>query len=119
LDRTGEALIPPNDWEEPEPPRPYESSAAAIAASGLLQLATLTPEPERIERYRTSAIAMLTKLSSSQFLAADQPVWEGVLLHGVYHERRGLGVDESVMWGDYFFVEALDRVLESTRDRRR
>jgi unsaturated chondroitin disaccharide hydrolase len=62
---------------------------------------------------------MLTKLSSSQFLAADQPVWEGVLLHGVYHERRGLGVDESVMWGDYFFVEALDRVLESTRDRRR
>ena len=53
---------------------------------------------------------MLTKLSSSQFLAADQPAWEGVLLHGVYHERRKLGVDESVMWGDYFFVEALDGV---------
>ena len=34
-----------------------------------------------------------------------------MLLHGVYHERRRLGVDESVMWGDYFFVEALERAL--------
>ena len=25
--------VPPNDWFEPDPPRPYESSAAAIAAS--------------------------------------------------------------------------------------
>ena len=47
-----------------------------------------------------------------------RPAWEGILKHGVYHERRGLGVDESVMWGDYFFVEALDRVLELTRDGR-
>src|SRR5688572_7547696 len=29
--------VPPNDWEEPNPRRPYESSAAAIAASGMLQ----------------------------------------------------------------------------------
>jgi unsaturated chondroitin disaccharide hydrolase len=27
----------------------------------------------------------------------------------VYHLHKGLGVNESVMWGDYFFVEALDR----------
>jgi hypothetical protein len=53
-----------------------------------------------------------------EFLAVDEPAWEGILRHGVYHERRGLGVDESVMWGDYFYVEALDRVLESTRDGR-
>jgi unsaturated chondroitin disaccharide hydrolase len=31
--------------------------------------------------------------------------WEGVLKHGSYHENKDLGVDESVMWGDYFFVE--------------
>ena len=119
LDRTGDAVVPPNDWEEPDPPRPYESSAAAIAASGLWQLAGLTADPatER-NAIATATLAILTKLSSPEFLAVDEPAWEGILRHGVYHERRGLGVDESVMWGDYFFVEALDRVLESTRDGR-
>ena len=69
-------------------------------------------------RYREASLAILTQLSSPEFLATDDPAWEGILRHGVYHERRGLGVDESVMWGDYFFVEALDRVLGSTRDGR-
>jgi unsaturated chondroitin disaccharide hydrolase len=29
----------------------------------------------------------------------------------MYHQRKGLGVDESVMWGEYFFLEALSQVL--------
>ena len=36
IERTPPHGVPPNDWEEPSPRRPYESSAAAIAASGLL-----------------------------------------------------------------------------------
>ena len=119
LDRTGDAIVPPNDWEEPDPPRPYEiirggdrgeRPVAAWPAS--------RPTADRAKRYREATLAILTKLSSPEFLAVDEPAWEGILRHGVYHERRGLGVDESVMWGDYFFVEALDRVLESTRDGR-
>ena len=109
-------MVPPNDWEEPDPPRPDESSAAAIAASGLWQLADLTTDPERATRYRDATIAILTKLSSPGFLASDDAAWEGILRHGVYHERRHLGVDESVMWGDYFYVEALDKVLEASRE---
>ncbi len=112
------AVVPPNDWEEPDPPRPYESSAAAIAASGLWQLADLTADPAACRALSRGRLAILTKLSSPDFLALDDPAWEGILRHGVYHERRGLGVDESVMWGDYFFVEALDRVLESARNAR-
>jgi unsaturated chondroitin disaccharide hydrolase len=103
--------VPPNDWEEPNPARPYESSAAAIAASGLLQLAELAIDPARRARYQDAALAILSALCSPTFLAIETPGWEGVLRHGVYHERRELGVDESVMWGDYFFVEALDRAL--------
>jgi unsaturated chondroitin disaccharide hydrolase len=44
-------------------------------------------------------------------LARSDPGWEGILKNGVYHIHKKLGVDESVMWGDYFFVEALDQAL--------
>jgi unsaturated chondroitin disaccharide hydrolase len=39
--------------------------------------------------------------------------WEGILKHGIYHIHKGLGVDESVMWGEYFFVEALTKGLHA------
>ena len=42
-------------------------------------------------------------------LAKRDPKWEGILKSGVYHIHKELGVDESVMWGEYFFVEALER----------
>ena len=42
-----------------------------------------------------------------EFLAVRKPEWEGILQHGLYHYHKKLGVDESVIWGDHFFVEAL------------
>ena len=36
--------------------------------------------------------------------------------HGVYHFHKKLGVDESVMWGDFFFLEAVDKVLRAAGD---
>ena len=111
IERTPSHGVPPNDWEEASPRRPYESSAAAIAASGLLQLAALTQDPERAVKYNDYARTILDTLLTPAFLAVDSPTWEGILMHGSYHERKGLGVDESVMWGEYFFVEALDKLL--------
>ncbi len=111
IERTPPHGVPPNDWEEPNPPRPHESSAAAIAASGMLQLAKLVPDRSACERYAQYARTILSTLLTTEFLAVETPGWEGILKHGVYHERRKLGVDESVMWGEYFFVEALDKLL--------
>ena len=111
IERTPEHGVPPNDWEEPDPRRPYESSAAAIAASGLLQLAAVTQDEERAAHYGAYARRILDTLLSTEFLAVATTGWEGILKHGSYHERLGLGVDESVMWGEYFFVEALDKLL--------
>jgi unsaturated chondroitin disaccharide hydrolase len=116
IDRTPAEGVPPNDWEEPEPVRPWESSAAAIAASGLFQLSALVPIDSDASRFAGTARTIINTLTGSEFLARETQRWEGILKHGSYHERRGLGVDESVMWGDYFFVEALDKALGAPFD---
>jgi unsaturated chondroitin disaccharide hydrolase len=111
IERTGDHLIPPNDWEESNPLIAYESSAGAVAASGLLQLSQLVGDSSSAKKYSDYAFTMIEKLCSPEFLASDDAEWEGVLKHGSYHEQKRLGVDESVMWGEYFFAEALDKVL--------
>ncbi len=102
--------VPPNDYDEPDPPRPYESSAAAIAAGGFLNLARLAPDLARARAYHETACRILDTLLTPEFLANETPGWEGLLKHGIYHTARGLGVDESVMWGDYFLMEAIYRL---------
>ena len=49
-----------------------------------------------------------------QHLAERDPHWEGILKGGVYHLHKKLGVNESVMWGEYFFLEALDKALHES-----
>ena len=111
MERTPAHGVPPNDWDEPNPTLPFESSAAAIAASGLFNLANLAGDVARKRLYRDYALQILDTLTTPEFLAVDTPGWEGILKHGMYHERKGLGVDESVMWGEYFFLEALSKAL--------
>lgn len=102
------------DLTQPLPWGPQkDSSAAAIAASGLLDLARQTKSPEHALAYHNAALVMLDTLVTPQYLARETPGWEGILKHGVYHTAKNLGVDESVMWGEFFFCEALGKVLDT------
>jgi unsaturated chondroitin disaccharide hydrolase len=102
--------LPPNDWEEPTPEFPTEASAAAIAAAGLAQLADLA-DVEDAQRYRAHALHTVELLSQPRYLSYDNDDWQGLIQHATYHRRNNLGVEESVMWGDYYYLEAVDRVL--------
>jgi unsaturated chondroitin disaccharide hydrolase len=108
---SGNDPVPPNDFDEPRPACRWESSAATCAAGGLIMLASLVEDDELGRRYHARAEATVARLCQPEFLARE-PGWEGTLKHGSYHERKQLGVDESVMWGEYFFVETLARVLQ-------
>ena len=42
----------------------------------------------------TTPCASWTRSPRPDFLASQTPGWEGILKHGMYHQRKGLGVDE-------------------------
>ena len=114
LERCPDGAIPPWDFDVPAgPARLDDTSAASIAADGLLDLADLTADPARARRYLEAARATLDTLCTDRYMAWAEPDWEGVVRHGVYrfHERRGVG--ESLIWGDYYFLEAVDKALHA------
>ncbi len=103
--------IAPWDFNAPpESRKQVDTSAAAITASGLLRLCRLITDPLKGHLYWNTAIRILRSLCQNH-LGKNVEGWEGVLRGGVYHIHKNLGVDESVMWGEYFFVEALESAL--------
>jgi unsaturated chondroitin disaccharide hydrolase len=73
-------------------------------------LSKLSSDPVKGHFYDQVARRILQSLCEKHLSDGD-PEWEGVLKGGVYHIRKNLGVNESVMWGEYFFLEALERAL--------
>lgn len=92
-----------------------DSSAAAIAVCGLLELVKHLPltDPDR-ENYQQAAMAILSSLSRHYLARPDEP-GNGLLKHSVYHLASNKGVDECCSWGDYFYVEALVRMSQPWR----
>jgi unsaturated chondroitin disaccharide hydrolase len=103
--------VAPWDFNAPAENRMLlDTSAAAIASAALLRLCRHAPDAMKGQFYWATAVRILQSLCEKHLAKAD-PQWEGILTGGTYHVNKGLGVDESVIWGEYFFCEALERVL--------
>jgi unsaturated chondroitin disaccharide hydrolase len=103
--------IPYWDFELPNTAgQPRDSSAAAIAASGLLELGRIETDTARKQSYVDSAKAILTSLSSPAYLA-EGTGYKSILLHGTRNNNSGStdGHDTGLIYGDYYFLEALLR----------
>jgi unsaturated chondroitin disaccharide hydrolase len=96
-------------WDFDRPGEQRDSSAAAIAASGLLELAHIESDPDRAMRYRTSAMATLASLAGPTYLAQGSSA-QSILLHGVTSKRDNVEVDVGLIYADYYFTEALIRL---------
>ncbi|NEN85856.1 glycoside hydrolase family 88 protein [Paenibacillus elgii] len=93
-------------------PEERDSSAAAIAACGLLELAKHLPLSNEYKRaYENAALGMLDSLAR-RYTTAGVPHSNGILLHAVYGKPLGNGIDECCIWGDYYYFEGLVRVLK-------
>lgn len=112
LRRSPPGLIPPWDFDlPPDAPALVDSSAAAITASGLWDLGEAVGDAAERQRYHDAALTILAGLCGDAYVPFQRPEWEGILMHGIYHYHKDLGVDESVAWGEHFFVEALVKAL--------
>lgn len=119
LTHTNPDGIPAWDFQAPEESRKLlDTSAAAIAASGLLRLCRMLSDPVKGFYYYSCALRILSTLCEKHS-AKDDARWEGILKGGVYHIHKNLGVSESVMWGEYFFCEALENALRHQANQRK
>lgn len=88
---------------------PRDSSAAAIAACGLLELVGALPLSDaRRDLYASWAWRIVKELGANYLAPLEGS--NALLLHAVYHMPNGAGVDEACIWGDYFYLEALMRL---------
>jgi unsaturated chondroitin disaccharide hydrolase len=108
--------VPYWDFNAPNiPNEKKDTSAAAIAASGLIELSTRVTDGAERARYRDAASQILSSLCSPAYLAQGTTS-SGILLHGVGHKPDNTEVDVSLIYGDYYFVEALLRYQAATTD---
>ena len=109
LERLGATPVPPYDFDDPDPKRPLDSAAAAILASALLDVAALHPDRSRSAHWRGCALALIDGLIAECLAVEDSH--RGLLKHGCYSWPHRDGVDSAVLFGDFFFVEALCKLL--------
>jgi len=108
-----------NDFE------PVDSSAAAIAAQGLLRLGRYLgdKDPENARRYWQAGLTVADTVLAEPYLSTD-PGHQGLILHSIYHRPNGwdytppgskIPRGESSMWGDYHARELalyIQRLIE-------
>lgn len=106
--RTPEDLIPYWDYDAPGiPNEPRDASAAAIMASALLELSTYSENNS--DKYFSYAEKLLISLSSDEYLAKPGTNNNFLLKHCTGHKTVDSEVDGPLIYGDYYFLEALLR----------
>ena len=112
IDNLPEDYVPYWDFQAPDiPDEEKDVSAAAIALSGLMELCTMVTEIQAKQKYQLAVANILTSLCSSAYLSEGTRGC-GILLHGVQNHNDGKGIDESSIYADYYFIEALLRYQE-------
>lgn len=100
--------IPYWDYDAPGiPNEPRDASAAAIIASGLLELSTYSNE--KSETYFKHAEEILMSLSSDEYLATPGTNSNFLLKHCTGSKPADSEVDVPLIYGDYYYLEALLR----------
>jgi unsaturated chondroitin disaccharide hydrolase len=108
LSRLPEDHIPYWDFDDPQiPDAPKDASAACVVASALIELSQYV-DAQQSEKYLSAAKEMLTTLRSDNYRSGDTN--HAFLLHSVGNHPAGTEIDYSIIYADYYYIEALTRL---------
>jgi unsaturated chondroitin disaccharide hydrolase len=101
--------VPYWDFLSPNIPNDEKDvSAAAIAGSALLELKDYTSDSTQKSKFEESAFEILNALCSSNYLSEGTKSF-GILNHAVGNHPKDSEIDVSLIYADYYFLEALSR----------
>lgn len=89
-----------------------DTSASAIAACGMLEMNRLEPSHPYKAAWECKVDQMLDALMREHTTRGLDLDSTAILLHGTYSVRHNLGINQSLIYGDYYYMEALVRMLK-------
>ncbi len=90
-----------------------DSSAAAIVVCGLLEMLPFVTDEDRV--VCEGAVDNILLSLFENYSTKDMDESNGLLLHAVYSKPGNCGVDECNIWGCYYYMEALVRMIKGTK----
>ena len=105
LSETRDDMIPVWDMDAPDR-NVKDASAACVVADALLELQGYV-KGEKQQRYREAAVKMLKQLAGKRYRSGKRNV--SFLLHSTGHHPAGSEIDASIIYADYYYLEALLR----------
>lgn len=105
LSETSDDMIPVWDMDAPDR-NVKDASAACVVADALLELQGYV-KGEKQQRYREAAVKMLKQLAGKRYRSGKRNV--SFLLHSTGHHPAGSEIDASIIYADYYYLEALLR----------
>lgn len=115
LNRLQSDLCPNWDFLYKEDSDQRDTSAACVAACGMLELAKQLPVYDEERKVYEAAAKVLIHELIKNYMYTPEESSTAVLKAGVYAYKLDLCVNEPVIWGDYYFLEALIRLLHYFR----
>ncbi len=91
---------------------PRDTSSAAIACCGILEALKYMDESDELYSIFKNAVNRIMSSLIDSYTSKDTPESNGILMHQTYALPQGIGIDEHNIWGDYFFMEALHRLVD-------
>ena len=107
LHETSNDWVPIWDMDDPRGSQaPKDASAACVVASALLELYKYV-DAEKGKAYHDAAENMLRDLSTDQYQSRGRN--QAFLMHSTGHHPAGSEIDASIIYADYYYLEALLR----------